>query len=532
MSEKDNLNLYSRRGLIKSLACLPVLGAFGYAWLRKDKYDSDINTQILKELGISFDPPRIPVVVGADQSKQIRLGLIGYGIRGEQLMRAAGFAHPSTIDSWEKATYKDSNFKRLDDFRSQDDINIVFNGICDLFDFRAMTAMEASANSKKLDSKEQKDKITCKRYKNYKDLLAADDIDAVIIATPDHWHAQMAIDAARAGKHVYLEKCMTRTLEETYELRKVINDTGIVFQLGHQGRQTESYHKAKEIIEKGLIGNISLIEVCTNRNSPNGAWVYDIHPDASEKTIDWDQFQANLDNKVPFSKERFFRWRCWWDYGTGLSGDLLTHEYDALNQVLNLGIPHSCVASGGVYYFKDGREVPDVFQAAFEFPERDFSLLYSASLANGRDRGKVIMGHDGSLTLGNTLSVYPEAESEKYKKLIDKKVIDPLSPVFQYTSGSSSNSIDAVSSATAKYFAGRGLLYTYRQGKRVDSTFLHIKEWIDCIRTHQQPSCNIDQGFQEAATAHMATLSLREGVKVYWDKEKEMIIKGEPTKIG
>lgn len=532
MAEKSESSLYSRRNILKSFACLPVLGAFGYAWLRKDKYDSDINTQILNELGISFDPPRIPVVIGADQSKQIRLGLIGYGIRGEQLMRAAGFANPATIDSWKNATYKDSNYKRLEQYREQEDLNIVFNGVCDLFDNRANDAMTASTNGKKLGTDELKEPVTCKRYKNYRDLLAADDIDAVIIAAPDHWHAQMAIDAARAGKHVYLEKCMTRTLDEVYALKKVVNDTGIVFQLGHQGRQTESYYKAKEVIDRGLIGKISLIEVCTNRNSPNGAWVYDIHPDASEKTIDWEQFQSNIEHKVPFSKERFFRWRCWWDYGTGLGGDLLTHEYDALNQILDLGIPASCVSSGGIYFFKDGRDVPDVYHAVFEFPDRDFTMMYSASLASDRDRGKVIMGHDGNLVLGNSLTVYPDAESDKYKKLIDKKIVDPDSPIFQYTPGSKYNNIDAVSSATAKYFAGRGLLYTYRQGKRVDTTYLHIREWLDCIRTKQQPSCNIDQGFQEAVTAHMATMSLREGVKVYWDKEKQMVVKGEPTRIG
>jgi hypothetical protein len=111
--------------------------------------------------------------------------------------------------------------------------------------------------------------------------------------------------------------------------------------------------------------------------------------------------------------------------------------------------------------------------------------------------------------------------------LIEKGVIEPQNPIFLYAPGS--KRIDAVTSATAKYFAGRGLLYTYRQGKRVDTTHLHIKEWTDCIRTHQQPSCNVDQGFQEAITAHMATVSYLEGVKVYWDAEKEQVLRGKPA---
>lgn len=525
MSENNNnSSSFSRRGLLKAFAAVPVVGAFGWGVLRKKSYDEDIKSQLVKELGISYDPPVLPMISGVDKTKPLRLGIIGYGIRGEQLMRAAGFAHPSVIDEWRQAAEKDPNDHRLTDFLEQEDLNLVFTGVCDLFDYRAQRAMEACSNTKRKGTKEQSGTLTCKRYRTYKEMLASDDIEGIIIAAPDHWHAQIAIDAALAGKHVYVEKGMTRTIEEVYQVRDTIKKTGIVFQLGHQGRQTESFIKAKEILDKGLIGKISLIEVCTNRNSPNGAWVYDIHPDASEKTIDWEQFQAPSPNKVPFSKERFFRWRCWWDYGTGLGGDLLTHEFDALNQILNLGIPHSCVASGGVYFYKDGREVPDVFQAVYEYPDRDFTFMYSATLSSDRDRGKVIMGHDGNMVIGGDLSVYADPESPKYKALIEKGVIDPQTPIFLYTPGS--KRIDAVTSATAKYFAGRGLLYTYRQGKRVDTTHLHVKEWTECIRTKQQPSCNIDQGFQEAITAHMATVSLREGVKVYWDPEKEVVIKG------
>ena len=195
------------------------------------------------------------------------------------------------------------------------------------------------------------------------------DIDAVIIAAPDHWHGPMTIEAAKHGKHVYCEKPMTWTVPETYEVVKAVKENNIIFQLGHQGRQTESYVKAKEAIDKNILGKISLIEVTTNRNSPDGAWVYDIHPDASEKNIDWKQFIGQAPWHE-FSLERFFRWRCWWDYSTGLSGDLLTHEYDAMNQILGLGIPDSATSSGGIYFYKDGRTVPDVLHTIFEFSEK------------------------------------------------------------------------------------------------------------------------------------------------------------------
>jgi len=320
---------------------------------------------------------------------------------------------------------------------------------------------------------------------------------------------------------VYCEKPMTWTVPETYEVVKAVKENGVVFQLGHQGRQTESYIKAREAIEKDLLGKITLIEVTTNRNDPNGAWVYPIHPDAGPDTIDWEQFIGPAPWHE-FSLERFFRWRCWWDYSTGLSGDLLTHEYDAMNQILGLGIPRSAVSSGGIYFYKDGRTVPDVLHTVFEYPEKDLTLMYSATLASQRSRGKVIMGHDASMEMGNTLIIKADPASTRYAEQIRKGIIDPSLPIYTYTPGT--KQVDAVTSATEQYFAGRGLLYTYRGGKRVDTTHLHIREWIDAIRTGAPTSCHIDAGFDEAMTAHMGTIAYREGRKVYWDPDKQQIM--------
>jgi hypothetical protein len=133
-----------------------------------------------------------------------------------------------------------------------------------------------------------------------------------------------------------------------------------------------------------------------------------------------------------------------------------------------------------------------------------------------------MMGHDGHMELGNTLTVWPDRDSTRYKDMIQRGIIDPQKPLFSYIPGK--KNVDAVSSATEAYFAGRGLLYTYRGGRRVDTTHLHIKEWIDCIRSGKQPSCNIDQGFEEAISAQMAIISYRENRKVYWDPAEQKII--------
>ncbi|MEN8158031.1 MAG: Gfo/Idh/MocA family oxidoreductase [Bacteroidota bacterium] len=516
----------NRRDLLKGLATVPALGAVAYGTWKKQKHDHIKNHRLAKELGMSNKS------IGHSHFKHegdaIRLGIIGYGIRGTQLMKAAGFVQPESIQQWKEDAEKDSRNKRYEDFLQQDDLNLKVTGVCDLFDVHAERALAASANVERNGNGGTMG-TPAKRYKTYQELLAADDIDAVIIAVPDHWHAQMTIDAAKAGKHVYGEKGFTRTLEEVYAVRDAVKSSGIIYQLGHQGRQTESYIKAKEAIDKKLLGKINLIEVCTNRNSPNGAWVYDINPKANEKTVDWKRFEEPCDEKHPWSPERFFRWRCWWDYGTGLSGDLLTHEYDAVNQILGMGIPESAAASGGVYFYKERehyvneiREVPDVWNVALEYPHLDFTLVYSASLASNYDRGKVIMGHDASMEMGNSLSIYASRESTRYKEQIQSGLIDPDVPIYSYIPGR--KSVDAVATATEQYFASRGLLYTYRNGRRVDTTHLHIAEWIESIREGKQPSCNIDQAFEEGITAAMATMAYRENKTVFWDKEKQEIV--------
>lgn len=531
-----------RRDALKTLATVPVLGALAYGVYKTRKNAlqsrniSDV-FQVSNKQAVFLEPQK--------DGKQIRLGIIGFGIRGKQLMRAAGFAEPSWIDEMKEANRKNKKDHRYEQYLEQDDLNVVVNGVCDIFDVYGEAAQLAGSNIYR-EGSDGKFGPAPKRYRTYQELLAAPDIDAVIIAGPDHWHSTMAMDAARAGKHVYCEKPLSWTVPETYMVRQVIKETGVVFQLGHQGRQTDCYQKAEEIIGNGLLGPVNLIEVCTNRNSPNGAWVYDIIEGANPNTIDWKQFEGNPDRikeymdymtkygleryvgpdeRSKFSLERFFRWRCWWDYSTGLSGDLLTHEYDAVNQIMHVGIPHSATSSGGVYFFKDGRTVPDVLQTTFEWPDKDLTMLYSATLASSRNRGKVFMGHDASMEVSNILAITVDPDSTRYAEKIQQGVIPTDTPFYTYVPGQDSS--DSVTSPTELYFAKRGLLYTYVNGKRYDTTHLHIREWLECIRQGKTPSCNIDRAFEEAMTAHMGTRAYLEGRTMYWDKDKEEIVRGE-----
>lgn len=508
----------NRRDLLKSLATVPVLGAVLYGWHKKKQVETLLKKAMSNEISLSAYNPIIEKDVTS--GKKLRIGIIGSGGRGRDILKDAGFIEPETIDDWKEKAAENNKDKRYEEYLEQSDLNLELVAVCDIFDINAEKAIKAGANVNR-EGSDGKMGNTPNRYRTYQELLAADDIDAVIIATPDHWHGTLTIAAAKAGKHVYCEKPMTWTVPETYEVVKAVKENNIVFQLGHQNRQNESYYKAKEAIEKGILGKINLIEVTTNRNSPGGAWVYDIHPDANEKTIDWEQFIGPAPQHE-FSLERFFRWRCWWDYSTGLSGDLFTHDYDAMNQILKLGIPHSAVASGGIYFYKDGRTVPDVLHSVFEYPEKELSLVYSASLASNKPRGRSIMGHDAYMEVGGNMQIFADRGSTKYKEKIDDGLIDPIVPLYSYVPGQ--KQVDAITSATEQYFASRGLLHSYHKGKRISTTHLHVKEWVNAIRTGTQPSCNIDRGFEEAITAHMGTIAYREKRKVFWDADKQEII--------
>ncbi|MCH8069181.1 MAG: Gfo/Idh/MocA family oxidoreductase [Candidatus Marinimicrobia bacterium] len=521
---KTNLG---RREILKSLATLPVVGVLFYNVWKKLRRDALRKTNLLSDLVKEHKAPA--VVSPKNSGKYLRIGIIGYGGRGQHLVRGAGFAAPDWVETAAANAKKNKLDKGFKTFMQQEDLNLSIVGVCDLFDLRAETGLAASKNEIRPGGKPIE---SAKRYKHYTEMLENDDIDAVIIATPDHWHAKIVIDAARAGKHVYCEKAMTRIFQDAIAVYDVVKETGIVFQLGHQNRQVESLDRAKEIVQQGLLGPINLVEVTTNRNSPWGAWVWTIHPEGNKRTIDWDTFQEPAPTKIPFGDEalkRFFRWRMWFDYGTGLSGDLFSHEFDAVNQVMELGVPKYVSASGGIYFYKDGRDVPDVFHATFEYPDKNLTLLYSATLSSNKNRGNIFMGHDATMQIGGAgdsnisgLIVTADSESTRYKERIESGIINTRYPIYSYTPGS--KQIDGVTSATAKYFANKGLVYTYREGKRVDPTHLHIKDWVDSIRENRKPKCDIEVGFHESLACHMATESYLTGRRVEWDPVKRRIV--------
>lgn len=510
---------WTRRDMLKGLGGIPILGAVWWAGAASTMAQKRERSEILEQLNIR---PSLPSAVKGIGGDPIRVGIIGFGIRGEQLCKSLGFATKQWLNAMKEAAEKDPKHTALKDFLKQEKLNVKLVAICDVFDFRAQKAIDSFST----------DNHTMKRFKTHQEMIRSGEVDAVIIATPDHWHAPMAIDALENNINVYVEKPMTHTVTETYRLREAAEKSNAVFQVGHQHRQTLSFQTAQDIITKGIVGHISLVQTNTNRNDDNGAWNYDIHEEASPQTIDWNQFLGSAP-KVPFNKNHFFRWRKWWAYGSGLSGDLLTHDYDRLNCVLNMGIPNSVMASGGIYTHNDGRDVPDVLQVNMEFPdysigssqakgkEKGMTFVYSASLGNSYSRPTLLMGHDATMELGNQLTIWPDARSTKYADMIEAQKMNPKTPIYHYNPGA--NVADGVASATSKYFADKGLMWTYIDGQRVDSTFLHLREWLSSIKNGGKVSCGINEGFDEAISAHMAGISWKLGRRIDWDTANQQI---------
>ncbi len=521
-SNKTNSGKLKRRDLLKGMASLPVLGFFGYEVSKDSSLLATRNqppkVNMLKKLGLDTELQFETFGnVSGKSGNTIRLGIIGPGNRGTELLFRTGFATKARIKEMKGSS-------RFENWLSYEDLNVVLTGVCDVYDVHAEQAMDAARNGLKAHKGEKIPKV--KRYKHYQDLLASPDIDAVIITTPDFHHAHMSIEALQAGKHVYCEKGPTHTEDEIKPLISAINNSNLVYQLGHQIRHNPIYPYAANMIKKGVLGAVNLVEVTTNRNSARGAWVRHLNSDGTPKpgdasSIDWDQWLGDSP-KVPFSTDRYYNWTKYFDYNNGLLNQLFSHEYDAVNGVLNCGIPTTCVSSGGIYFYKDGRDIPDLLQVVFEYPDQRMTLIYSASLANSRSRGRVFMGRDASLEIGSSLIVTPDGYSVQYKQELEQHQIDPSRPMLTVAPGRSN--VDALSSATEKYYADRGLTSLSFGGKTQDVTHLHLKEWINTIRNGGEVSCGAEKAFQESVTIQMAKKAYFEGRKVTWDPVNQKIV--------
>jgi predicted dehydrogenase len=257
--------------------------------------------------------------------------------------------------------------------------------------------------------------------RDYHEVLARPDIDAVLIGAPDHWHRQITIDALKAKKDVYCEKPMVQHVDDGLPVVQAQNDSKQILQIGSQRVSSLVYKKAQELYQGGAIGKLNMVEAWWDRNSATGAWEYAIPPDASTQTCDWPQFEGRAP-KTEWDPKRFFRWRCYRDYGTGVAGDLFVHLFSGLHFITGAQGPSRVFATGGLRFWKDGRDVPDVLIGLYDYPESSshpaFNLILRVNFVSGAEEseGFRFTGSDGIMTVGRNviLSAPPKPSDPGY----------------------------------------------------------------------------------------------------------------------
>jgi len=415
---------------------------------------------------------RAPVVFAAppdSPNDRLQLGIIGVGARVQSGLLEAAMAVPG--------------------------VEVV--GVCDAYKGRVQRAISRTNGR-------------AKDYGEWKALLADPAVDAVIVATPDHWHRIHVVEALRAGKHVYVEKPMTLVIDDGAPMIAAAKASGRILQVGSQGMSSKTEETARDIIRGGKLGKVTMIRATYNRNTKSGAWLYPIPPDANEQTVDWAAFLGPAP-KRPFSLERFFRWRAYWDYSGGIATDLFVHLLTSIHFVMDAKMPARVTAMGENYLHKDTHEVPDTINAVLEYPE-GFVVNLSSTFNNesSAESGFEVLGNEASLSFrddqmvlkpenaveGNrwVVSSWPEALEKAYYE--DPKVKAEERP----------NTWPPRMRKQSEAFGEIGQ----------DATFVHVARFFDSVRQHKPAVEDGVMGHHAAAAAHMVNLSLRQRRPLDW----------------
>ncbi|HLG16050.1 MAG TPA: Gfo/Idh/MocA family oxidoreductase [Blastocatellia bacterium] len=351
--------------------------------------------------------------------------------------------------------------------------------------------------------------------RDYREILARSDVDAVIIATPDHWHMRISIDAMKAGKDVYCEKPMVQLLDQGKPVIETAKKTGRIFQVGSQRVSSIVYKKAKELLASGVIGELNLIEAWWDRNNAIGAWQYSIPPDAFSETVDWDRFLGEAP-KRPFDATRFFRWRNYRDYGTGVSGDLFVHLFSGMHFVTGSIGPTRVVATGGLRYWNDGRDVPDVMLGLYDYPKTAahpaFNLALRVNFADGSGGGSGFrfVGSEGVMTLSGNVTV-----SKKPRSKAPGYTIETFSKAMQEA---------FLKDYRAKYPENKqeiseATLDTYSPPPNYNDSIDHFANFFDAVRSRKPVVEDAVFGFRAAGPALLTNRSYFDGRAYGWNPE-------------
>lgn len=428
-------------------------------------------------------------VIGAND--RINIGVIGVGGRGSS--DANSFA----------------NFGKANPNSCQ------LVAVCDVYEKRKRT---------------QAEKFSVKGYSDYRELLQQPELDAVVIATPDHWHGKMAMDAMDAGKDVYLEKPMVHTNEEARLLVDKVKETKRILQVGSQTTSADIWWKAKKAIADGMIGQMIESQGSYHRNSTGGEWNYAIDPKAGpdatgDDHIDWNMWlghQFKLAPKRDWDADRFFRFRKYWDYSLGIASDLFYHVIAPLNICWDEPqFPYKVMATGGTYVFKlpngkPDREVPDTFHLLAEY-SKGHSLVLSSSMANDQHIPGLIRGHEGTLIM---------VDHGKFESMVPYITVKPQTTGGKVVDGKLTGAKAIGGDAYSNKFGVDEIRIPIDQK---DMMTAHIDNFLGCMRTREKPHLDVETGARAVVVINLAAESYREGKVMYWD-EKNWKATDKPTR--
>jgi len=384
--------------------------------------------------------------------------------------------------------------------------------VCDLYDGRLQRCKEKYGNH-------------IYTTRDYREILERKDVDAVIVAVPDFWHDHISIAALKKGKNVYCEKPMVQKVEDGAAVIKAEKESGKVFQVGSQGVSSVALAEAKKLIKSGAIGEVNMIEAINDRYSAMGAWEYSIPTDASPQTVDWDKYLGDT-AKRPFDSARFFRWRNYKEYGTGVAGDLFVHLISAVHYAMDSNGPNRIFAAGQLSMWKDGRDVPDVMAAIMDYPKTanyaGFQMALRVNFADGSGGGgrTRITGTEGVLELqGNKFTMknaklakapgyggydsygtFSAAEQKAFAEWYDKK----------YTE--------------AERTAPKPTEQKFAAPDAYDDRYDHFVNFFESIRTGKKVVEDATFGLRAAGPAVLANLSYEKSKVLLWNPDTMKIV--------
>ena len=433
-----------------------------------------IKKSALAGLGMSFSASSYARILGSNE--RVRVGIIGFSDRFRQSLAPAFAGH-----------MKDQNF--------------AFVGVSDLWNRRRDEA-ESYLKGKGLSDS------SFFKARNNDELLDRKDVDAVIISTADFQHALHCAAAVESGRDVYCEKPFAEALEDARKAVKAVESSKQIVQIGSQRRSAPNYHAANDFIKSGKFGDIVMVEMTWNVNQP-GRWR---RPEAvaqiRKEDTDWDRYQMNRP-KVAWDPRKYLEFRLFYPYSSGIPGQWMSHQIDTVHWFSGLDHPRSVVANGGVYVWKDGRVNPDTFTAVFDYgPDDDkskgFQVTYASRMTNEAGGVKEYYFSNGGMINLDTNQISPEGGLEaKYAKEMGMQA--NLLPTMSLGEGAKME--------TGANTGGDPM------------TSLHMRNWMECVRSRKQPNAPARVGFNHSVANIMATTALHTGKRVTWDAAKhDMVI--------